>query len=362
MEDALIKIEQVELIPETHKEAPISDFSSLGAAGSSLHQFVQSIARPGGEGIYKVTFPKGFSDMTLSKFKNENVFMGSGITGRSFKQARLTQIPANPTQVFIAMALINIQNKLNEINEMQHEMLDFMYDVEEAKLMGNLSDLNKLVDDYKRNSDNQTFLNHMLDQVGSIKNDASKSEHLYKKKIQDILETEDSFHGTRKANDQVNKLRRFLRNYHLAFYIRSYTEFLEIFLIKNFSEANLTHVRERFITEKAAYDELYANCYEWSKKYLGTAIDRKTSSFFKKWDDLYAKAASHLPGHFERYFSADAEKHVSVNTQMERISQDKEGGTTAFVESIKRIERLQNQPVIMYLKGDNIYIESGKEE
>lgn len=362
MEEALIQIDQVEIIPDTHKEIPVSDFSSLGAAGSSLHQFVQSIAKPGGEGIYKVTFPKGFSDMTLSKFKNEDAFMGSGIMDGSFKQARLTQVFGDPTQIFIAMALMSIQSKLNEINEMQHEILDFMFDVEESKLAGNLSVLNKTIDDYKLNKENRSFIKQMLAQIGNIKREASQSEELYKTQILKIIETEDSFHAISKANDLVNKLRRNMRNYHLAFYIRSYTEFLEVFLIENFSEKNLNHVRDRFIAEKKAYDKQYLECYEWAKHYLDSAVGHGISPFLKGFDKAYEKVLIHVPFHLDRFFSADAEKYVSTDTQLERISTDKKCGTGTFVDSIKRIKRLQEEAVELYIDGEKVYMVDGKDE
>lgn len=362
MEEALIKIDQVGIIPDTCKAIPISDFSSLGAAGSSLRQFVQSIAKPGGEGIYKVTFPQGFNDMTLSKFKNENAFIGSGMVDGSFKQARLTQMFGDPTQVFIAMALMSLQSKLNEINEMQREILDFMFDVEEAKLAGNLTIINKSVEDYKLNNENQSFNKQMLVQVGNIKREASQSEELYKKQILKIIETEDSFHAISKANDLVNKLRRNMRNYHLAFYIRSFTEFLEVFLMENFSEKNLNYVRDRFIAEKNAYDNQFRKCYTWSKQYLESAIGHGISPALKSFDEAYAKILSHVPFHLDRYFSADANKYISADTQLKQISTDKESGTGAFIDSIKLIKRLQDKPVEMYIEGEIVYISDEKGE
>ena len=363
MEDALMKVEKVELIPETHREIPDSDFSSLGAAGSAFRQFAQSIGRPGGEGIYRLTFPHGFSDMTLSKFKNENAYMGSGLVEGSFKQARLNQISADPTQMFIAMALMSIQSKLNEIGEMQREMFDFMLDVEETKLTANLNTLNKMIDDYKLNSANQVFINQLLAQVGNIKREVSHGEELYKKQIEKIIATEDTLHVVSSANDLVNKLRRNLRDYHLAYYVRSYAEFVEVFLIRNFTEENLKHIRERFISEKDAYDEVYSESYKWSEKYLRSAIGQKVAApVLKGIDEVYEKGLSHLPFHLDRFFKADADKYVPIETQLEQISKDEDSGTEAFADSIKQMEFIQKEPVEMYLEGEKVYIANGKEE
>ena len=111
--DELMKIEQVEMVPTVHNAVavPVADLPALGVAGESLQQFIQSVRIPGGEGIYRVTFPKGF-DGTLSRFKKEDAFLGSGISDGKMAQARLTQIHFDPTQMFMAFALMNIQNRL----------------------------------------------------------------------------------------------------------------------------------------------------------------------------------------------------------------------------------------------------------
>lgn len=359
--EALIKIEQVNLIPDTHKEIPVPDLSSLGAAGSSVKQFVQSIAKPGGEGIYKVTFPNGFKDMTLSKFNGEDAYLGSGMMDGSFKQARLNQISCDPTQMFVAMALMSIQSKLNEIQETQQEILNFMFDVQEAKLAGNLQILNDAVDDYKQNSDNETFKKQMLTQVGNIKREASQGEKLYEKQIRTILDIPNSIHMVSGANKYANKLRKNLRNYHLAFYIRSYAEFLEVFLIGNFSEDNLSHLRGRFLSEGKAYSKLYTECYTWAEKYLHSAIGKKIAPLLKGFDGLYEKGLNHLPGCFGRFFKADAEKYEDSHIQLEHIQQDKEGGTTEFVESLIKMVSLQKGPVDIYFEDGKLYIAENEE-
>ena len=356
MEDALIRIEQVNLIPDIYKGVPVSELSSLGTIGSSLHQFVQSIARPGGEGIYKVTFPKGFEDMTLSQFHGEDAYMGSGVTDGSFKQARLKQLSADPTQVFVAMALISIQKKLNTIQETQQEILNFMFDVQETKLAGNLKVLNKTVEDYKYNCENESFIRQMLAQVGNIKREASQSEELYKKQIISIINTPESIHLVSKANDLMNKLCRDFRNYHLAFYTRSYTEFLEVFLMKNFTESNLQHLRERFTVEKNTYNEFYLRCYRWAEKYLNSAFGKKLAPFLRGFDELYAKGLSHVPGHLDRFYKADAYRYESAPIQLTRIKQDEECGITAFEESIAKMLLLKNESVELYVEDGKLYI------
>lgn len=135
-----------ELISTNFKTVSISDVPSLGAIGSAIHNFVGSQSKVGGEGIYKVTFPGGF-DGTLSKFKNENAFLGSGISNEKMAQARLTQVHFDPTQMFIAFALMGIQYQLGEIQATQQEILNFLANQEESKLKGYLTTLNDAIEE-----------------------------------------------------------------------------------------------------------------------------------------------------------------------------------------------------------------------
>lgn len=352
--DALINIEEVNFIPDTYNPVPASDLSSFGLAGDSLRQFVQSISRPGGEGIYKVTFPKGFENMTLSKFNSENAYMGSGMVDGSFKQARLTQIQFDPTQMFMAFVLINISGKLKSIQEKQREILNFMYDVEEAKLAGNLNTLNEYIEDYKHNCSNDPFIKQLLAQVGNIKREASQSLKLYLKQIHSILDTPNSLHTIGSANELVNKIRRNIRNYHLAFYIHTYCAYLETFLIGNYNDSNLEHVRDRFISDGEEYESLMSQCRKWAKQYLESAIGKEVAPVLKGIDDVYAKIP--LPFETGRFFKADAERYVSKETQMNRLEEDKDSGISIFADSIDQIKALQSNTIEIYINEESVYI------
>ena len=53
----------------------------------------------------------------------------------------MTTLACDPTMLFMAMALMNIEKKLDKIQEIQQELLEFLEIKETAKLKGNLNTL-----------------------------------------------------------------------------------------------------------------------------------------------------------------------------------------------------------------------------
>lgn len=357
----LAKIERVEAVPAARNPVPVADLPSLGVAGKSLQQFIQSIKAPGGEGIYRVTFPKGF-DGTLSRFKNEDAFLGSGISDGKMAQARLNQIHFDPTQMFMAFALMNIQNRLGNIEEIQREMLGLWHLEKEASLRAALECLNELVEDYKYNWQNSEFVSQQLSMLGGIVRDAKGIRAIYEKKIKDLLNTGDEAHGMATANKKVNELRQYIRYYHLAFYVHSYAVYLQTILRHNYDADNLRNISGRLQQEARQYNELIEKCLAWIDKYMKGSYNSLVAPMLNGVDSFFARATKKIPLGISKVYSADAERYVSPKKQKARLEQDIDSGTVVFADSVRHIDQLQNGQVVLYLEGEQLYITGEQEE
>lgn len=345
-----------ELIPANYKAVSISDISSissLGTIGSTIHNFLGSRTKVGGEGIYKVTFPEGF-DGTLFKFKNENAFLGSGISNGKMAQARLISVHFDPTQMFIAFALMDIQHQLGEIQATQQEILNFLENQEESKLKGYLTTLNDAIEEYRINWNNKDFVEQKKNEISQVKTGVNSSVSFYKKKIDNILSTSDQVHCMGKANTTIQKLIRAIRDYRLAFYIKNYTLYFEIILLGNFSKENLKLVVDRIQKNTDDYVQLIENCKEWVSHYLPSSIDYKVAPVYRGADSFYEKTP------FGEPFRRDKQKYVSKETQLKRIERYKDSGITNFSESLAKIEELHDQKVAFYIEGDKVYLPDNK--
>ena len=351
----MIRIEPVEIIPATYHAVPAKDLTSLGVAGESVKQFLQTIKAPGGEGIYRVTFPKGFNGM-LSRFRDEDAFLGSGISNGKMAQARLTQVHFDPTQMFMAFALVSIQNHLNRIEETQREILGFLHLDKEATLLAGVRFLNETVESYKYNWDKSEFRDQSLVLIGETKSKSDAIKILYEKKIHEVLSSFSERVLIGKANKKADELRQYVRTYHLGFYVHIYSIYLETLFHRNFDKNYLDSISDRIKKETQEYESLIGQCTNWIKTHVDGAYLSQAASSLRWLDEKFSKAPF-----IGKMYSADAEMYVSADTQLERIKDDEKSGTLVFSDSIKKISQLQDSEVQLYVEGDQIYLTEGQE-
>ena len=90
----------------------------------------------GGSGFYYVDT----AGKTMFQMKETGNFIGSlqtigGMVGGG--QAQMIPLACNPTMIFMAAVLSNIEKKLDTICDMQQEMMDFLVQKEKSELKGN---------------------------------------------------------------------------------------------------------------------------------------------------------------------------------------------------------------------------------
>ena len=341
---------------------PFSELSSYGLVGNELLKMIDVIQQPGGEGIYRVTFPKGASG-ALSRFKNEDAFFGAiradgGFTG----QARLTQVSLNPEQVFMAIALMDISMKLQEILETQKTMLEFLYAQEESKIHGNYRMLNEAINNYRYNWDQEKFIDQNLGLARNIKNDMYKTIELSEKQIREILNTPDGIHLIENARKKVQQIFRLIRSYHDAQYILSYATFFETLLLRNFNEENLENIRATLIKHAQEYELLHKESCEWAENYIISSINYKLAPALLRVDSVFEKGFSNLPFGIERFYAADSEAYKPVNEQLKPIKSYIETGASIFADEVNKINTINNKAITIYIGGEKVYLLTGPVE
>lgn len=362
VEKASADVELVDLtedeIPKDYYKVSVDDLSSLGLAGDSLQKFIQTGVKPGGEGIYKVTFPEGFEGTSLSHFKDEDAYLGSGIKDGKMTQARLRQVTFDPTETFMAFALMSIQHKLNEISEVQHEILDFLYAEKESELSGDLKLLDQVLEDYKFNWNDDESVKHDLMQVANVKKDALQNVDLYRSQINEIKDAPVLPHAMIAANKQITKMQRFMQNYHSAVYIYAYSIYIEDLLLKKFDDANISNVRNRLENEAKDYSVFIQECFDWINRYLTSSIDYAIGPAYRGFDKVYESILKRIPSHFDfdKVFAGDHDKFLSADERLKKSEHDKNSDINVFANALDEIEYLKQNQLQMYIKGNNMYI------
>ncbi len=339
------------------KEIDSSSLASLGLSNEFFQQIHQFKMNPGGEGIYKVTFKNGFNGQ-LSKFKNENAYLGSGISNGKMAQARLTQIPFDPTKLFMGLMLFDLEQKANQLLALGQEILNAVYDVEEAKHKGYAKELESIIEDYHNNWQSSSFISQKLGIIGNIKSESQGGLAFYEKEIRSVINIPVTFVFISKANENVNKLHRFIDGYRLCFYNLAMATYLEALLLKNFETTNLKTIYDRIIELEKAYDTLLTACADWQKRYLSNAIGRNIAPQLNQMDSWLAGKLTKIEKlEYHKIYEGDAEKYVPPEEQKERLAARMDSGISPISSSLKEIDDLHNHEQTIYInKNDDIFI------
>ena len=95
----------------------------------------------------------------------------------------MTPVLCNPTMLLVAATLVNIDKKLDAIQETQQEMLDFIVQKEKSALKGDLDFLMDIYNNYKFNWNSEKYktANHI--KVLDIRQSAGRSIDFYREQI-----------------------------------------------------------------------------------------------------------------------------------------------------------------------------------
>ena len=161
----------------------ITNVSALGVAFQPLVSAMQNITGTniGKSGLYWV------NTSGKEMFKSTGGFIGSlktdaGLVGGG--QARLNPFQCDPVMLLASIALMNIEKKLGQIQELQQNIIDYLKTQEKAKILGNINVLNDVLENYKFNWDNEKYKTNKHILVQDIRKDSEQSLLLCRNQIE----------------------------------------------------------------------------------------------------------------------------------------------------------------------------------
>lgn len=343
---------------------PLANLSALGVAFQPLTTAIQTaVTGGGGSGLYYVN-TKGMQMFSTSEGFIGSLKTASGTVGGG--QARMAALACDPTMLFMAAALMNIEKKLDAIQETQEEILVFLEEKERAVLQGNLNVLGDVMSNFKYNWDNDTYKTNKHILVQQIKKEAEASIILYRDQIAKKLKKRSLIHSDQEVKGTLKKLQVQFKDYQLALYLYSYSTFLEVMLLGNFSEGYLDSVEQRISEYSFQYRSLYTECYslmeDYSRssiqsgmlsglavasKFMGETIAKVPVISKSQLDENLIEAGGRLDRHGEKRATA----------ALEGLAQTRMSVTLPFVENIRAVNDLYNKPVAYLFDRDNVYVQ-----
>lgn len=357
--------EEVSMVKYT--KLPLANLSALGTAFEPITAAFQNIMNGGGatSGLCRVTIPKGTH---LAEFKSGAGNLGTVLnngTNQIAGQATLNPLVCNPTMIFMAVALANINKKLDSIQEMQQELLDFLVQKEKSKLRGNLIFLTDVLNNFKYNWTNEKFKNSNHIKALDIKQESEQNILFYREEIDKKVKKKSFIHSDKDVKEKLNKIQSDFKEYQLALYLYSFSSFLEVMLLGNFESAYLDGIAHKIEDYAYQYRELYTACYNQIEGYSKSSIQSHLLSGLASINKVAGDAATKIPVVSKSQIDVTLTetsnrlgKFSSKRTEqtMEQLLNKQNSAVRPFIENIKAVNRLYNQPMELIFDQENIYV------
>jgi len=377
-----LSIMDVEYYPVASKERglavasslSLSDITMLGGSFTPVVDALKTAMKPkssqGAEQLYKFNFHGHEGEMTRRKdgsgFLSTVTKSGEGIKGQgAFVPVDVTSVPMDPVMLAMAVALAGIEKKLDDIKEVQEDILEFLQLQEKAKLKGNLEVLTEVMNNYKHNWNNEKYKNNKHILVQEIKRDSEQSMIFHRDRIKKKLEKESFIHSDQEVKKKVNALVSEMKDYQLALYLYSFSEFLEVMLLENFDSKYLDNVIKK--NEEYSYDYrlFYTDLYNKIEKSSNSSIESVVLTGVAGLNKIVGKTISKVPvlgnTKIDETIVGSAEKIEKFNKKrgdntVSQLNSIQSSVVTPFVNNLKMLDVIYNQPAELLFDSNNLYL------
>ena len=319
----------------------------------------------------------------LYSFKDGSGLMGSyRDAANGFGQARLhvvegdiatsvTQVPYDPTSLFLAAAIAQINQKLDSIQESVDEMFDHMRQRDKANMRGNLKTLADILNGYSFNCGDATYMANAHMKVLDIKQSSAQDMELFRSQAQTGLEKKGFIEVRDGVGKRLDKVLDYLKDCQLATYIHAFSLFLEPMLTQNFKPAKLADAAAKIEADSLAYRELYTECYDALEASAADTIDVALLGGIASAGKMLGRAVAATPiGEFtpiDEALEGAGEDIGRFNDEqseklIEKLHQAKTPDVAPFRQSVMEIDILYNRPTQIAVDAENVYILPAKQQ
>lgn len=362
---------------------PLEQLAALGVGFGSLPEAVRTVtstAQIAGGQLLSVTDKLGnpLNASVLQAFKD-----GSGIMGsfrdpiKGFGQARFhlagpktvttaLTVPFDPTSLFMAAVLMEINRRLDDIQQTQREMFDYLKNKDKAQLRGDLETLRDILDNYRFNWDNEKYKTNKHALVQSIRNEASQAVSQQRAEIKGSFKKAAlPFHVDDDARHKARDVRAKLEEYRLSVYLYAYSSFLEVMLLENFESGYLENVKNKVEDKALDYRTLYTKAYSLIEAEADSSVQAGVLGGISGAMGILGKALENTPvGDVTPIDEALIDAGKSIDRFSREVKRDIlrdlpdacSSDVRPFVSGIEAIDHLYNDDVMLLADSETVYI------
>ena len=356
-----------EISVQTYSKIPLSRLTALGTGFEPVASAIQQVTSHGQatSGFYKVTIPKGTH---LAQFKEKSGFLGTAVGEHGIMgQAQLNPLLCDPTMLLVAAALANIDKKLDAIQEVQQEMLDFLTQKEKSALKADLNFLMDIQNNYKYNWNSEKYKAANHAKVLDIRQEAARQIDFYQEQIKKQLGKKALLHSDHDVQKMLEKVQGEFKEYQLALYIYGFAYFLEVMLQENYEKAYLSAIAKRIDEMSFQYREFYSLAYSQIENLSKSSLQAHLFGGLSAINKGAGTAIAKIPGInksqidealIEAGERIGAYKNRRVQTTMQQLLERQSSCVRPFIDNINAVNRLYNEPVTLIFNHDTLYLGS----
>ncbi len=346
---------------------PIKKLATLGSSITPFCDLLASLFSNGKSGVYYVQtggkrmFKSGGEFIgSLAKVNNQ---VGGG-------QARMTKIPLSPVGIANLCTVMAIEHKLNEIQQKQQSIIDFLVYKETAKIKGNINTLTDILNNYKYNIDNNMYRNNKHILVQDIKRDSEQSLVLVDKLLSNSSKEKLGIHFDKKVETYLDDVVYKLNDYELSLYQLSFSSLLEILLLENFEEAYIDSQINNIKMHVDNYERLYYLIKDQVKHFTTTSIQTtitKGVSMLSRGIGVALNKSIIGKTNIDKKLVTGGENldelvTNKIDSKTKLLSKSNSDLVEPFIKTIETIKSIYKDEYILSFDSDNIYLNINIEE
>lgn len=365
------------------KKIPITEMAGLGAAFAAVAGMIPH----GGEavaaatamcengGLFRCVFPDGVTGhlaQSAGKCIGGIMVDGGGLAqarwipvAEGAKDAGTAAAAANPEILFLAVAIIGISFKINEIKKGQEKIIGILERDKKSQLIADYELLQDYLNDYRYYFENENTMIVNLNQVKNIKRNALKDVKSYHEELTEMTNDKNSIFKIISASGDIKAIFDRFVHYKLAISVYSLASYMEIMLAKNFKADYLDKEKADMKEIAEEYGEVYTSCNETLAKLkessLGSKATKGLSWISKNAGNVIGKIPVIERGPVDEALIAGSEKlaaldEKALNDMLEFFEEYRDCAVLPIVEHIDSLKQLANNKTEILTDGKVLYL------
>ena len=304
----------------------------------------------------------------MGTYKNPN---GGGLLNARLQAVEggavkgVSQIPYDPTALFMAAAVAQINQKLDAIQASVDELFQYERERDKADLRGSLNTLLGILREFGDECASERWMANERMKVLDIKQEAEQKKELFRAQAQGGLVRKGLIEGRNGVSTRLNKVLDYLKDYQLASYVYAFSLFLEPMLAESFETDRLATIRGRIEDETMAYRKLYSACCDALEASAASSVDTIALGGIASAGKRLGKAVAATPVGDKTLIDEALEgagKGLDrLNNDLSerltaRLAEAKVPDLTPFSKCLDTVNALRNEPTQIAVDRENVYI------